>query len=80
MWAGAVSGSQVTDKYPTVRLHALIGLAVRGRPIRSLVAEDRSPSPARTGFASKGSVGRAGMSLPVLLPKADHRRAHGLNR
>jgi hypothetical protein len=33
MWAGAVSGSQVTDKYPAVRLDALIGLAVPGRSI-----------------------------------------------
>jgi hypothetical protein len=33
--------SQVTDK-PAVRLAACIGLAVPGRPIQSLVTEDRS--------------------------------------
>jgi hypothetical protein len=45
--AWAVPGSQVTDKNPAVRLDAWIGLAVPGRPIRSLVAEDRSAAGVR---------------------------------
>src|SRR4029453_14592244 len=71
---GGRAGSQVTDKYPAVGLDPLIGLAVPGRPIGPLVAEDRSAAGVRDQ-TEPGPYGPRWVRMTAEIPGSGRARA-----